>query len=322
MQSIFKRNTRKKHGKAWWKEAGFCLVILVPAVVQWLILGLFPQFDSVGMAFQKYDAANDTFVWLGKGHAFDNFAKWFQLIFTDKQVGRYLLNGYLFAIIGIIEGFFSIFVTFVVARRLPLYRFFTNVMLLPSIIGGFAMLLIFQAFCNTGLPEIMRVWFGVENFPKLLSVNSKYALVTTLFWNFFIGFPGSLLMYVGMFRRIPEELYDYGRLEGLSLSGEFRVLGWPTLYPLWYLSNLGILTIGFSAMGPGYGLYGNYAYEYGVATWAYHLFIITRFGAPGDNPANNYCFSAASAIIQAAITLCGVLIMRKVLERGDKEIQF
>ena len=166
----------------------------------------------------------------------------------------------------------------------------------------------------------MLNWFG-KTIPTDLITNENTSLATNMIYGLFIGFPGALLTYVGMLNRIPDDLIDYGRLEGITFLGEFKYLAWPTIYPMWYLTNLGIFISGLSYMGPGFELFGADAYSHGLATFSYHIYVLTRYGENGIEEAN-YCFSAASGMIMAFVGIIGVVIGRKILSRGDKEVIF
>lgn len=317
LKSIFRP---KKISKIWRKEAGFCAIIIVPLVLHWIILGLIPQIDSILQSFREYDPLTDTYSWLPEGHIFDNYKRWFQMVFADKTVAGYIFNGYKLWSVGFLLGFLNIFVCFVIGRKCIFHKFFTNVMLIPGIIGGFTILLVFQFFMEKALPVYAFDLFGLT-VPWDLISNEKTALATSMVYTAFVGFPGALLTYVGIFNRIPSDLIEYGQLEGLTFWGEFKYLGWPTIYPMWYLSNLTILTAGLTYMGPGFELFSGDAYSHGLATFGYHVYIITRFGENGMEQAN-YCFSAASSLIIGVVSIISAVAGRKLLSMGDKEVVF
>ena len=317
LRSIFKP---QKISNIWKKDAIFCAIIVVPLFLHWVILGFIPQIDAILQSFREYDPLTQTYSFLPEGHLFDNYKRWFDMVFKDEQIAGYIANGYLLWSVGFVLGFLNIFVCFIVGRKCFLHNFFTTVMLIPSIIGGFTLLLVFQFFMEKALPVYAFDIFGL-NVPWDLISNEKTSLVTNMIFGAFIGFPGSLLTYVGIFNRIPDDLIEYGQLEGLTFWGEFKCLGWPTIYPMWYLGNLTILTAGLNYVGPGFELFGGDAYSHGLATFGYHVYIITRFGENGIEQAN-FCFSAANNLILGVASIISAILGRKLLAKGDKEVIF
>ena len=136
----------KKISKIWKKDAIFCATIIIPMVAHWIMMGFVLQVDSIFQSFKEYNPLTGKYTFLPQGHLFDNYKRWFNMVFNDPIVAVYILRGYLFSLIGFASGFLNIFVCFVIARKCPLHNFFVNILLIPGIVGSFTLLVIFQFF--------------------------------------------------------------------------------------------------------------------------------------------------------------------------------
>lgn len=299
---------------------GFATAIALPLFLHFVFMVAIGMADAIALPFQEFNGRE--FVALPMDDLFKNFNDFFSDVKNDPDTLRYIGNGYLFATIGFFFGLFSLFLAFAAARKLPGFSFFTWILILPGIFGGLINYLLFKYFVEKALPVIMLNWFQKEI--PLLFVEESTALGTTFFMQYYFSFAGSLLFYTGQFGKVPNELWEYGKLEGLSFLQEFIYIGFPSIFSVWSLSHIAILTTGLTTTGPGYALYGANGYKYGVVTWGYHMLVTVLTGRQGDSlrPEYAYPYTAAVNLVTALLQMAGAFIMVKVFEKLDPQAEF
>lgn len=309
-----KRNGRLLPG------VGFAAAIAVPLFLQFLFMTVIGMVDSVVLPFQEFNGRE--FVSLPKDDLFRNFKAFFSDIKNDPDTLHYIGTGYLFSLVGFLVGNFSLFFAFAAARKMPGFSLFTWFLILPGVFGGLINYLMFKYFVEKALPAIMLNLFNKE-IPLLFTTEST-ALATTFFMNYYFSFAGSLLFYTGQFGKVPNELWEYGKLEGLTFFQEFRYIGFPSIFSVWSLSYIGILTSGLITTGPGYALYGANGYKYGVVTWAYHMLCTVLVGQQGSSlrPEYSYPYTAAVNLVTALLQMAGAFIMVKLFDKLDPQAEF
>lgn len=142
---------------------------------------------------------------------------------------------------------------------------------------------------------------------RLLLQDSRYALTTLIVYGIWSGFGIQLILYTAAFKRIPKEVIESGRLDGLGFWTEiFYIiipLVWPFLSTMLLLSFVGI----FSADG-GVLLFTKGAYD--TYTISYWIFAKTTGGA-------NVNVVAALGMLLTLISLPITLIFRWLANRVE-----
>ena len=81
-------------------------------------------------------------------------------------------------------------------------------------------------------------------------------------YNIYTGLTGFLLYWLAAYARLPEEIMEAGRIDGLTSLGEFRHIAIPLILPFYatmaMLSVTGILDAGGAALLLTGGAYGTY----------------------------------------------------------------
>ena len=122
------------------------------------------------------------------------------------------------------------------------------------------------------MPYIWEQLFGIKD--VMFFADSNYAFKTLLFYNLYHGLTSQLLYWLAAYVRIPEEIVEAGKLDGLSALKEFRYISFPLTLPFFstmmLLNFTGILNAGGPALlltGGAYGTYDIpfYLYKYTVS---------------------------------------------------------
>ncbi len=302
------QKTKKKRSVLMNKGKWFSLIVFALVVGQWLVFYVYSRFNSIFTSFQYYQPDTDTFHFLPFNDLFRNYKYLFtgSGIFEFVNVWELIWNGYKFYFISFVVNQFSIIIAFYIYKNYKFSGIMMLTMMVPNCLAGLVQPLLFRYLVTYVVPAItgeeISLFFNVET-----------ALPTVLVMNAFFAFPGGMLFYVSQFGKVAKELTEAAALDGVTPLKEFWYIAFPSVYQIWSLGLLGILTSGLMQAGPGYTLYGDQGYKYGIATLNYHLTVQVLV----SDKKINFPVSASVNMILAIISIIGINIMKRIFERID-----
>ena len=161
-------------------------------------------------------------------------------------------------------------ISFFIYKKIPFANGFRYIFMLPGIISAVAISSCVKFMFSPGgpMPEIWEMIFGVK---PLFFADSDYTLKFLLLYQYWLGFGGGILLYVATFARIPQELVEAGRLDGLGYFREMInivfPLTWPFFSTMLLMKFCGMLGAGGPVLLFTKGSYGTYTLSY----WIYEL---------------------------------------------------
>ena len=202
---------------------------------------------------------------------------------------------------------FHLLIAYFFYKKLTGYRVFQVVFYLPSIISGVAFSTMFSSFiASSGPLGLMMGAMGIDPVPQLLA-NSDYATSTILFYTIWIGWGGNMLLLGGALARVPVEILESARLDGIKPYQELLYmilpLIWSTLSTLLILS----MTSLFIADGPIL-LFTKGKFQ--TATIGYWIFDKVYMQGPAA-----YNSVAAAGLIFTCIGAPIILLIKYLIER-------
>lgn len=305
------------------QENLFAISILGLFFVQFLVFWLYANFNSIKLAFMQY-TGNDNFVFLPANNLFKNFLDFFKDVFSNTG-SRYVLNG---AYFHVLSSFLclpiSYMFAFAIYKKLPASGFFKVVLYLPAILSSMVTILLFLNFIEGGLGSLtggfVKKVLG-KSFPYVFS-DPKYNLLMMSIYVIFFGMPGSLLVNLGSMSRVPNELIEYGELEGISLWKEFILITIPMIFPVLQVQCLGLFTGFFTAQGPLFVFYDNNAPE-NIRTFGYYIFVQIARNKDGTEASKYmYGYSAASSLAIGLFSIPIVQLTKKLFDKLDPGAEF
>lgn len=293
-------------------ETAFIIASLFIPVFVFIAFYIVPNFSAFFMAFQDKD---------GRWTA-DNFVRVYDTIRnadSDLRIG--LKNTLLTFGFNLVLYPFRVLVPYFIYKKIPFSGFYRIVFFLPSIIFGVATSLIFaQLVAPTGfIAEIVQNVAGLDYTPELLA-DSRYANKVIFAEMFWFGFPGDLIIWGGTFARIPNEILEAGRIDGVNWWTEFTKIVvpmvWPTVGLQMTLMACGIL----SSTGNVFLLTeGNY----GTMTLACWLTLQLKNGSGATYGSTNiYNFMSAVGLCMTVIALVIATLVRKYANKAFEEVEF
>ena len=224
----------------------FVICMLAYPVFQFAVMWAFVNFDSILMTFQKYDTLEG---WKFVG--LDNYANWFEKFKIDPAYKIMFVNSALHSLVGMFVIFpICLIVSYFLCRKIPASGFFRIIFYLPSIIPLVVLVLGFTNMINVnGILGKLYEGFNKEAPALLVPPKVRWTVYAFTTW---AGIGGNLLLLSGTIKRVPSEVLESARLDGVgTLSELFRIIIpmiWPTLVTMFIMSMMGIFSVVFQPL--------------------------------------------------------------------------
>ena len=276
---------KKKRMSKW--DTAFVIVMLAIPIIHWIVFWLIVNVNSILMAFQLPTGEWSMF-------SMQDALKNIMDGGSDIVIG--MKNTLIYFIKDMVMIPFQLLIAYFMYKKIKFYRGFQIIFYLPGIISGVAIANMFSNFISPAGPVgVILSSMGVDPVPEFLA-NSDYATWTILFYTVWLGWAGNMLLFGGALARIPVDVLESARLDGINSFQEFIYiiipLVWSTMSTIIILSLTGIFGAGgpillftkgnFKTMTIGYWIFDKIAYQ-GVGAYnevAATGLIFTAVGVP------------------------------------------
>lgn len=223
---------------------------MVVPVLQFIVFYIGVNINSILLAFQKIEISSNaekTITWTWK-----NFADWFTnetsrslvLTATGTSLKVYAITLFTGVPLGLLFSYY-------IYKKMPGASAFRVVLFMPSIISSIVMVLIYKYCVNDALPAIFK------GLPKLLD-NSNTRFGAIAFYNVYVSFGTSVLMYSNKMAGISPEIIEAADLDGATQLQEFWHVVLPLTFPTISIFLItGVATL-FTNQFNLYSFYGGY----------------------------------------------------------------
>lgn len=208
------------------KEWLFYALMAALPILQFIIFYVVVNANSLVLAFKSYDRDTNVYGWVG----FDNFAAIIKSFRFDDVMRSSAINSLiLYATNLLVSVPLSLIFSYYIYKKMWFSRFFNVILFLPSIISSIIMSMIFQNFVDNAIPEFILKISG-KMVGGLIST-SEYTFGTILFYNVWVGFGISVLLYSGAMSGIDNSLIEAAKLDGATSLSEFWHVVLSSIFP-------------------------------------------------------------------------------------------
>lgn len=289
----------------------FILFACTVPVINWLVFYIFPNASSIVMAFQ--DSKGD--------FSLVNFQRlWKEFQLPTSEIRIALKNTLITFAISLACFIPRVLVSYFIYKKVPGYRIYRILFFLPSILFSVCVAMCFTRMVGTTgfIAKFVQNVLGLDRTPELLA-DSRFANFTIWFNMIWLGFPGDLIIWGGTFARLPGDVLESARLDGVSWRTEFTKIVvpmvWPTVALKMVLTACGIL----GATGQVYlltkGAYGTMT----LSAWLYK----TLLDSSGTKYTSNvYNYLSAVGIVMTIISIAIALLVRKYTDKAFQDVDY
>lgn len=280
-------------------RSAFIMFALAPALIHLLVFWLGVQIESIKMAFT--DVNTEKF---GIG----NFEWVFNALKNPREpLGEGLKNTIIFFTMGICMMPVSLFTVYLIYKKCFLSNLLRILIYLPGAISGMMMPLLFKNIIRS---DFVRGFFGGAD---LLGV--QYALKTILIYDIWMALGSNLVIWLGAMGRVPLDIIEYGKLDGIGPIKEFihiiLPLIWPTFVTMLTLQIIGIFGASGSVMIFTEGKNGTYTISY----WLYDV-VYNRASAQMQS------LAVATGLLLTVISIPIVIIGRIIMNKFGEAVEY
>lgn len=286
-----------------------------------LVFWVYVNFSSVVIAFQ------DDF---GK-FTIQNFSDVFNA-FADKDMYGWNFGAVLWRTVrlwfyvNLLCVLPSLFSTYVLYKKIPGHYVFRVIFMIPTVLAGIVWAMIMKNMVSVGGPILLLAEaFGIE-IPYEISVtgsllaSSLTAYITIVIINLIPHIIGFNMIISGAYARIPQELFEVGKLEGVNFVREFFAVSMPMVWPTIVVAMISNLSTIFTLEGNVF-LYTMGNYETG--TMGFYIYYLTyRIAGNADTGFVSYGYPAAIGLTITCFTIPVVLFGKYVLKKMVETVEY
>lgn len=290
----------------------YALLMAFP-VLHFCVFYVYVNANSIAMAFQNVDPVTGEITW-----TFANFADQFKFLTTGPALNmlRVSLLGYVIhLVVGLTTG---LMFAYYVYKKRTMSSMFRVLMFLPSIIPAIVLVTIYRYFADNAFPEIIAELFNLKETPQGLFSNNETRLAVIIFYDIFVSFGTSVLVYTNKMDSIEPSLIEAAKIDGATQFQEF----WHIVLPMTFSTISVFLVTGVASIFMNqmflFSFYG-WAPPADLDTFGYYFFRKTS-EATTYNDKQALCSLSALGLIFSAIAIPLTFGVRYLLHRyGPKE---
>ena len=232
MENIEKalNDTHKAKRIAKRKKNIFIICMLIFPVLQFLIFFVYININTVLMTFERVNWVDYT---IERG--LYNWKRLGTELIGNPEIQKAIVNSlWVFVSTDFVLLPLSVLFGYYIYKKVFMSGFFRSVFFLPSVISIVVMTMVFQFMFSSSFgpinsllemagipPENIPVWFGEE----------ETALFMVLFYSVWVGIGFNIVLLNGAISRLPKDILEYGKLEGVGMTRELLQLIVPMIWP-------------------------------------------------------------------------------------------
>jgi multiple sugar transport system permease protein len=288
------------------KDLGFVLLMAFLPLLQFLILYVVVNANSLLLAFKQYDSPTH-FTFVG----FANF----EALFSDFRSYTFykvaLKNSALVFGIGmpcsvLLALFFSYYIY---KKEGGLGSFFKMMLFLPSVVPSIALATMFVQLTDSAYPKLIKLLFNQDVLG--LFQNPNTTIFTIIFYNVWCSFGVNILLLMNAMSAIPTSMTEAAKIDGANFFQVFIHIAIPQVFPT--IKTLILISIGgfFVNSASIVSFYGTKAEE-SIYTIGYYIYVQAILNA--DSPAALPKL-AALGIVLTLLTIPFVYLAKFLMDR-------
>ncbi|HAP57519.1 MAG: sugar ABC transporter permease [Sphaerochaeta sp.] len=220
------------HRKKIWKENLGSYAFLVPWLLGFLGLTLYPMLYSLYLSFTKFNIRTPP-EWIGLRNYLVMFVGTDSLPKDERFLNSVMVTVKFVFISVPLKLVFALAVAMLMNKKLKLIGLYRALYYIPTLLGGSVAIAVLwrRLFAGDGLINmILSNVFGMQNLPAWIS-NPKYSLYTLILlavWQF--GSP--MIIFLAGLQQIPREYYEASSVDGAGRVRQFFAITLPSLSPI------------------------------------------------------------------------------------------
>ncbi len=292
-------------------RTAFIIFGITLPIINWLLFYVYTNFSAIMMAFTDSEGAL----------SFYNFTKFFQeFTMETSQIRLALKNTMITFSILLITFPLKVLVSYFIYKKVPFYGFYRIVFFLPTIIFSVAVSMVFTQLVSVEgfIAKAVQEWMNLDYTPELLA-DAQFANIVVLLNMVWLSFPGDLIIWGGTFARIPEDVLESAKLDGVTWWTEFTKIIVPMVWPTVALQMILLFCGMFGATGNVFLLTNGGFDTMTLSAWMY---ITLQRSAGNMYTSNVYNYMSAVGVMISTVAILISLCIRKFTNKVFQEVEY
>lgn len=287
----------------------FVIVLLLLPLLNWLIFWLGVNLSTLGLAFKDFRTRE--FTW----EYFEYFWKELTSAGVEGHIGRALENTLKYFFTGLLIGIpGALFIAFFIYKKIFLHRTFTIIFYLPAILSSVVLVKVYSDFLNPRYGVITHFLEGlhIKLPPKGILKDPATATPAIICYTVWTGFCTNMLLFSGAMSRIPTEVLEAAKLDGIKPFRECMQVIFPMIWPTFSTMLILAVTSVFTASGPILLFDQNNSYNTEtISYWIFHMV----YGSGNGVPPDSYNKVSAAGLVFTAVGVPIILFVHWLVEK-------
>lgn len=228
------------------KRLVFVLCMLAVPFLHFLIFWLWPNFRSILIAFQLPGKEELTLF---------NFERFFEELSSDitgPRIWKMIDNSFIMFFVNTFVSLpMVLFLSYILFKRVRGYKVFRVLFYLPSILGGTVMTQIYRSLLMTDGPiekllDALNITLSDTTGYAGLLGSPETGMFMMIIYTLWTGVGVNMIMFTGAMNRVPQDIFESARIDGIGFFREFfniiLPLIWPTVTTMVVFSMVGIFS--------------------------------------------------------------------------------
>lgn len=292
------------------KKLIFYIVCFALPVIQFLIFYVGVNFQSILLAFQKYDGKTTSF-YFDKQDLWVNFKKVFEELTETNTLLIALKNSLiLWGATSIIGTVAAVFFSYYIYKQKGTGRFFRFILFIPSILPAILLAIVFKLFTGDVIPVLFDA-------PKVLEATPDIRFTAVVFYTVWIGFGTQILLYTGTMEQISPAVIEAGQIDGVTPMKELWYIVIPEVIPTIGTFLVAGVAGAFMNQANLYNFYGQTASSDNY-TLGYYMFSMVQKNIELGYGEAFYPYASAVGLCCTLLAVPPTLLLRKFFARFEE----
>ena len=292
------------------KKLIFYIVCFALPVIQFLIFYVGVNFQSILLAFQKYDGKTTSF-YFDKQDLWVNFKKLFEELTETNTLLIALKNSLiLWGATSIIGTVAAVFFSYYIYKQKGTGRFFRFILFIPSILPSILLAIVFTLFTGDVIPVLFDA-------PKVLEATPNIRFTAVVFYTVWIGFGTQILLYTGTMEQISPAVIEAGQIDGVTPMKELWYIVIPEVIPTIGTFLVAGVAGAFMNQANLYNFYGQTASSDNY-TLGYYMFSMVQKNTELGYGEAFYPYASAVGLCCTLLAVPPTLLLRKFFARFEE----
>lgn len=290
-------------------------LIIIP-VINFIIFWVYVNFDTILLTFKRFDVPTASYVWRG----FDGYISVFKSMILGGDPGEF--NAFVNSFRAILINVIILPVTFVISysfyKKIRFRKFFQVVFFLPNIISLVVLCMMVRHMFSSDFGPIALVIEKITGHPTdWLGYNSdKMWGIITVFC-IWAGLGGNTVILCDAMQRIPEDIIEAARLDGIGFLREAWSIVLPLVMPTVGVFMIGVVTSPLSFTLQPMLIAVNPGIDNKFMTIGWYIFTSVDTGGSG-----NMIQAATIGMMFSMLLLPVIIAVRILVKKFTPDVQF